>query len=110
MRKFIIISCLLLIGITPEVNSLNWVQKPAMPSFNRDRAVGFTINDAIYVGAGNFNFIGQTDFWKFDTQTLTWTQISDIANPRHGATGFSYNGKGYVAWGANFSPVMFYGD
>ncbi len=110
MKTLIVTICLFLVVFTPAFSTLNWVQQPSMPTLNRDRAVGFTINNALYVGAGNFNLSGQTDFWKFDTQSLSWTQIANTPNPRHGATGFSYNGKGYVAWGANFNPAIFYND
>lgn len=110
MKTLILTVCLFIGFLTPAKSSLNWVQQPSMPTLNRDRAVGFTVGNDLYVGAGNFNLSGQTDFWKFDTQSLTWTQIANSPNPRHGAAGFSYNGKGYVAWGANFNPVTFYND
>ncbi len=110
MKTFALTNFIIFFAIIQVFGSLNWIQKPAMPTGNRDRATGFTIGNTLYVGTGNFNLSGQTDFWKFDISSLAWTQIANSPNPRHGATGFSYNGKGYVAWGTNFNPVIFYND
>ncbi len=110
MRKELLIFSFLIISHN-SMAVLTWTQKPSIPSFARSGASGFAIGTKIYYGTGyNSGTVAQTDIWEFDTQAGTWTQKADITSARYGASGFSYNGKGYMAFGVKSSPWVYYND
>lgn len=104
MKNFTILIIFALVA-TGSKAALVWTQKQDMPTLSRDRATGFTIGDDLYIGTGLSPSGFQADFWKYDTQSDTWTQVADNANACHGVTGFSYNGKGFVAFGVTPFPT-----
>jgi N-acetylneuraminic acid mutarotase len=60
---------------------------------------GFEINNKIYLGTGGTPEIVSL-FYEFDPATLTWSKKADFPGPkRRFASGFTYNGKGYLTCG-----------
>ncbi|MBO9702606.1 MAG: T9SS type A sorting domain-containing protein [Sporocytophaga sp.] len=73
--------------------------KPDAP-LSRFGAVGFSINNKGYIGAGKNDNGNQIDFWEYDPITNVWTQKADfIGGGRYNAVGFSISNKGYVGTG-----------
>lgn len=89
-----------------------WISHDAPQTFTRERATGFVIGDYLYFGTGyQISTINPSfDFWSYNTVTGVWTQVADINGARHGAVGFSHNGKGYVCSGHSHGTGMFYND
>lgn len=62
-------------------------------------AADFVIDNIAYVGSGSidqFTWTGTSDFWRFDPQTDTWTEIASLPIGATNAVGLSANGKGYI--------------
>lgn len=80
-----------------------WQNVAAFPGVARERAVAFVINNKAYVGLGyNRDLTNRElrDFYEYDPETDTWTQIADFASTaRYNAVAFSINSKGYVGTG-----------
>ena len=80
-----------------------WIQKTSMPCAPREGAIGFSIGNKGYIGAGLLSSeLKAKDFWEFDPTSNLWTQKADIPTGRRcEAIGFSIGSKGYVGFGAN---------
>ncbi|SOD95842.1 Kelch repeat-containing protein [Spirosoma fluviale] len=85
-----------------------WSQLPALPSIFREEASSFSIGKNGYFGLGFGNTDGQyrinvthnDDLWEFNIVAKTWRRVADFkGGKRSGATSFSINGRGYVAFG-----------
>lgn len=89
-----------------DPSSDSWTELEGFGGDKRRAATSFTINDIIYVGTGVANGLYLDDFWAFDPQTETWSKKSDLDEEddyqitRSNAVGFSLNGYGYFACGA----------
>lgn len=96
------------------------------PGEARKLSSGFVIDSCIYVGLGTkkpiFSSIVQLDstnvfkdFFQYNTKTKEWNKMADFPTYRAGATAFSLNGKGYIAFGmfvnssnrSGFSSVIY---
>lgn len=61
----------------------------------RNGAVGFSIGDKGYIGTGYDGDDELNDFWEFDPETNTWTQLANFpGSARFGAIGFSLEVSG----------------
>jgi N-acetylneuraminic acid mutarotase len=80
-----------------------WNDVAPFPGQSRERAVAFAINGKGYVGLGynrDLDVEEMKDFWEYDPQTNTWTQIADfLGTARYNAVGFAINNLGYVGTG-----------
>jgi len=60
-------------------NSDYWEAIPLFPGVSRELAIAFLIGDNLYVGGG---YVAEgssaPDFWKYNIQTMQWTQLNDI--------------------------------
>ncbi|ALO13948.1 N-acetylneuraminate epimerase precursor [Salinivirga cyanobacteriivorans] len=72
-------------------------------------AVSFVIDNKAYVGTGtkmieeNVTYENTKDFWEYDPETNTWSQISTFeAGVRQNAAAFAIDGKGYVTGGVHY--------
>ena len=94
-------------------------QKSDFKGSERNRAVGFSIDDKGYIGTGrnfsnSYNFY--KDFWEYDPKTDIWTQKADLyEGERSDAVGFSIGSKGYIGTGYCYRCYednihYFYGD
>jgi N-acetylneuraminic acid mutarotase len=88
-----------------DINSDSWEQLPDFPSLKRHHPFYFSIGKDVFVGMGHGSvdvdgWDVYKDFYKYDTETNTWTQMDDFpGEARVAGTQFSYNGKGYVLHG-----------
>lgn len=102
---------------TQTGNDIIWKKMSDFPGKARYGAVGFSDGKYGYVGLGFAPNVGRqeggaegvkeyfSDFWKYDPETDSWSQLADFpGTPRQYALGFyvpnsAGNGKGYVAFG-----------
>lgn len=62
---------------------------------------GFEINGKIYIGTGATNNDLTKEFWCYDPDNDSWTQLPDFpSKARCFSVGFSINGKGYIGLGS----------
>ena len=81
-----------------------WTAKANFPGPARANAVGFAINNKIYVGLGSFYSATKNDtfndFYEYDPATDKWTKKADfIAAGRDQPVWFAIGNKGYVGTG-----------
>lgn len=77
-----------------------WEARSDLGGVARDRGVAISIRDRGYVGLGQSEGDVLDDFWEYDPESDTWTQVADFAGgPRRGAAGFSIGGMGYIGTG-----------
>jgi N-acetylneuraminic acid mutarotase len=80
-----------------------WQTKASFPGIGRERAVSFSAGGKGYVGLGyNRNLVTEElgDFWEYDPNTDTWTQLSDFGGTaRYNAVGFCIGERCYVGTG-----------
>ncbi|MCB9263769.1 MAG: hypothetical protein H6558_01940 [Lewinellaceae bacterium] len=75
----------------PQANI--WTRKADFEGQPRGLAIGFSIGDYGYFGAG----IERNDFWKYDPQTNSWTPKADFPGEESiSEVSFSIGQKGYV--------------
>jgi hypothetical protein len=76
-----------------------WTEKASLPGDGRGQAIGFSIGNKGYIGAGNYSDgIGGamlTDLWEWDQSTNEWTRKADYPGPVTPSFGFSKGTKGY---------------
>lgn len=81
----------------PETDT--WTEKASLPGDGRGQAVGFSIGNKGYIGAGNYSDgIGGamlTDFWEWDQSADEWTRKADYPGTVLPSIGFSLGTKGY---------------
>ena len=90
-------------------NDNNWLQKSTYPGAGKFGMFHFVLDGFAYIGMGNewgFNgFNINQEVWQYDIANDSWTQLADFPNEgRRDAVGFTYNGKGYLAFGYNNDP------
>jgi N-acetylneuraminic acid mutarotase len=80
-----------------------WESRTSFPGTFRERAVAFSIGTKGYVGLGYNRKVDNEelgDWWEYDTEHDTWTQLSDFAGTaRYNAVAFAIGSKGYVGTG-----------
>jgi N-acetylneuraminic acid mutarotase len=87
----------------------SWTEKAPFPGVGRANAIGFFLNNKIYVGMGtnydrNSKSDTYTDFYEYDPTTNTWAKKEDFAGPgRDQPVYFSIGNKGYMGTG-NIDP------
>ena len=94
----------ILLCFSGKLFSQSWNQTTSFPGTPRDDASYFKIGTKHYIGTGREVGFGCTrDFYFFDEATLTWGNTSPLPTgyERQYASGFSYNGKGYIFGGEN---------
>ncbi|MBT32724.1 MAG: hypothetical protein CMO01_23945 [Thalassobius sp.] len=95
-----------------DPSSNSWNQKADFPYDLREGGVTFAIGNKVYYGFGRSEtdgpFIGEgytyySDFYEYDTESNSWTQLTDVSNElrRADAGGFSVAGNGYIIGGYN---------
>lgn len=80
---------------------LQWSRKSDFPGPSRKLAVSFCVNGILYFGTGINAGTLYKDIWKYDPNADSWTYVTDMYYPRHTATAFSINGKGYIGFGSS---------
>lgn len=83
-----------------------WIQKTDCPGNGRFWATSFVCEGKIYTGTGKLEFSNLTptsDMWQYDPLSDTWAQVANYpGGDRAGATSFSYNNRGFMAFGSPF--------
>lgn len=103
MNKLILLILLLTSGIS---KSQSWTQLTDFPGGQRDDGTSFTINAKAYCFTGlEPGWNCQGNGFVFDGITETWSPIASLplGKERQYATGFSYNGIGYMLGGLTCS-------
>jgi N-acetylneuraminic acid mutarotase len=99
-------------GFSPWYNDMyqfdaatqTWVQTPSCPGPARQSSEGFALDHLVYVGGGSTNqSTTQKDFWEYNTNSQTWTQVADYPHPVYSAVSFILNGDGFVGCGRTAS-------
>jgi len=87
-----------------------WTQMEAFPGQPRSNAVGFNIGNTGYIGSGlaNDGVTALADFYAYNPNTNTWSQIDSLhaettSYPRFDAVAFSFDTTAYVLTGTNGS-------
>lgn len=80
-----------------------WQEMAPFPGEGRIASVGFSIGAKGYVGTGfneDLEIEELKDFWEYDSETNTWTQLSDFGgSARYSSVAFTLSGSGYVGTG-----------
>ncbi|MBX2826573.1 MAG: galactose oxidase [Flavobacteriaceae bacterium] len=88
-----------------DPSSDTWTELVGYGGSKRRDATTFTIGNTVYIGTGISNGVYQDDFWAFNTTNESWTQLNPLDEEddydilRSGASGFTINGRGYIACG-----------
>lgn len=81
----------------------SWRQLPDLPGQERHHPFMFSANGDVYTGFGHGNAPGvnvYNDWYKWDIQNETWTQMNDLpAEGRVAGTQFSFGDRGFVLSG-----------
>lgn len=102
--RFLLLFSLIL--FTSYLKAQSWQQLTDFPGSPRDDAAGFNINDKYYCGTGRDDGFNCTrDFYKFNGTTQVWESATPlpVGENRQYATGFAYDGNGYILCGNNCS-------
>jgi len=79
--------------------SNSWTKKADFAGGNRVGAVGLSIGNKGYIGAGGNDMTGnsgsQKDFWEYDPVSNNWTRKADFPGKGYGVN-FSIDNKGYI--------------
>ena len=97
------------------IGAQTWSEIDPFPGSSRDDAVSFKIGDTVYGGTGiETGWIATRDFYAFDCTSENWFQVASMpaVEERQYASGWSYNGQGYVfggrASGQHFNDLWKY--
>jgi N-acetylneuraminic acid mutarotase len=83
-----------------------WTSQSRLP-VERERATAFVIGNYGYVGTGVGGDRLRNDFYRYNPETDTWTEIDTMPTlGRRGAFSFAINGKGYVGGGVNENSLL----
>jgi len=93
-------SVILLIFIS-SLSAQSWLKVTDFPAAGRDDGSCFIINNIAYCGGGVKPFITLGDFYAFHLISENWSAIASLpqGNERQYASGFSFNGLGYLFGG-----------
>ena len=81
------------------------------PASGRSGAVSLVLDGNVYIGLGQENTTLYQDFWKYNTETSSWEQVTDFpGDARANAVAFEVNGKGYIGLGNGESFSTLYQD
>lgn len=78
----------------------DWNQLTDLPGNGRKAHMGFAIAEHLYFGTGWNGSTYYSDMYRYNTQTNTWTQVSDFGGGKRRHTEeFAVGGMGYVIGG-----------
>lgn len=97
----------------------SWTESFGFGGDKRRDAVTFIIGNDAYMATGISNGVYEEDFWVFNLDTETWTELEDLDDDddddddfditRSSAVAFTIGGKGYIAcgeYGTSISTVF----
>ena len=111
-------------GFSPYVNDVfcydpatdTWSQKSSFPGSARQAMVYFTIGNTEYAGMGitsdgRGSYFVESDWYKYDATTDTWTQLNFFPGDAVGAAyTFTINGEAYMIGGLSQSGIYYSGS
>ncbi|MBL6962903.1 MAG: T9SS type A sorting domain-containing protein [Bacteroidetes bacterium] len=100
MKKRIVLSLLLTLGVSYMFAQGNWFQKNDFGAIGRYGAIGFSIGTKGYIGTGA-GAVFYNDFWEWDQGTDVWTQKADYPLTVGASLAFAFGNKGYVGVGTD---------
>lgn len=96
---------LVFISSTETIAQQNvWTQKADFSGVTRYGAIGFSIGNFGYMGAGYSGSTPKKDIWQYDPSSDTWAQVADLPSTIRLASTFVINGMGYCTGGIVSSP------
>ena len=94
-----------------SIENNSWKKLPSFPGNRRDYPAHFSMGNDIYIGIGTdllpYSPVSYEDFFKYNSSTNEWTQISDLGfdiwggNRRTGMASFVIDDIAYLAGGAS---------
>ena len=115
LLKFIL--CIIIFIPSLHAAPPSWTAKPDFPGTARHAAFAFSIGNIGYIGTGQDAVSNQCDFWAYNTQTETWSQMKDFSGTAsNGMSGlfirnnvsFVIGSLAYVGMGENTTHVVEY--
>jgi N-acetylneuraminic acid mutarotase len=108
-------------GFSPYMNDVfcydpttdSWSQRSSFPGGPRQNMVAFTIGNTAYAGMGatgdnRASYFIESDLYKYDDLTDTWTQLSPFPGDAvAAAASFTINGNAYVVDGVDQNSVYY---
>ncbi len=83
-----------------DIDSNEWTQMPNLPGPPRHHPFHFAADGHVYAGMGHSGSNYYADWYKFDTNTDTWTEMNEHpAGGRVAGQEFTYKGYGYIISG-----------
>ncbi|MBS1658624.1 MAG: T9SS type A sorting domain-containing protein [Bacteroidetes bacterium] len=100
MKRITFILTMLLAFAFTRMNAQGtWTRKADFIN-GRSGAIGLSIGNYGYAGTGGSSLGWQKDFWRYDPNNNSWTQMADFPGSARGnATAFSIEDKGYLGVG-----------
>ncbi len=98
---------------TARPQDIWFVKRPFTMADARTEAVAFVINNKAYFGTGKNGLRLLNDFWHYDQNTDTWTNVANLPGPgRYKASAFVINDTAYVGLGliSMTDSTQFVGD
>jgi N-acetylneuraminic acid mutarotase len=95
-----------------EYDPLNdsWAEKSMYPGNGSSFLCGFTIGGLAYIGCGTGTVHANTDFYKYNPGSNTWTALANVPVARSMACGFAIGGKGYLTCGSSTNMSVYLND
>lgn len=95
MQKIIVF--IILLSINGSQSYSQWTSIADYPGIATDGAPSFVIDSCAYIGGG----LKSNDFYKYNSNTKSWTRLKDLPGSfiRAWAFAFAINGKGYICGG-----------
>lgn len=85
-----------------DPSRLSWKALQDFPGPSRWQAGGWIIGQYIYAGGGGKNGTNYKDYYRFDLEARTWSEIEECPSFRlFGGFYFTIDGKGYYVEGSN---------
>ena len=97
-----IYSFILFLFLCFQLQAQEWEQVSSLPEAfnNTHHSFGFSLNGMGYIVTGNSEAGVRSDFYQYDAETDTWTDLGDFPGGARGfAIGDTWDGKAYFGFG-----------
>ena len=93
-----------------------WTRIGDFPGVGRSFSTSFVVSGNAYIGTGYWDDNGPTtsqvssDFWKYDSSTDTWVQVTSLPHSSQNARGFTIEDNAYVFVPDSFGNIFRYSN